>query len=51
MSKPRRVLGQYVKFTGMLNKYTGRSLLRQPLRPITRLAPSPVSLLLRALGP
>ena len=50
MSKPQRVLDQYVKFKGMLNKYTGRALLRPHLGPLTRLAISPSTVLLRTLG-
>lgn len=49
MSKPRLVIEQYVKFKGVLNKYTGRTALRAPLRPITRLVPSPISVLLKVL--
>ena len=48
--KPIRVLRELKAFRRVIDKYTSRRLLMKPLRPITRLIPSPIGILLRVLG-
>jgi hypothetical protein len=48
--KPIRVLSELRAFRNVLDKYTGRRQLMQPLTPIYRVIPSPAATLLRALG-
>jgi len=48
--KPRRVLSELRAFRSVIDKYTGRRLIMRPLRPIYRLIPSPIGILLGVLG-
>lgn len=48
--KPRGPLSQLRAFQSVIDKYTGRRLLMEPLRPIYRLIPSPAGILLKALA-
>lgn len=47
--KPRRVLSELRAFRGVIDKYSGRRLIMRPLRPIYRIIPSPIGVLLKAL--
>lgn len=48
--KPRGPLGQIKAFKRLVNRYTGRRFLTKPLRPIKRMFPSPMGVILRALS-
>jgi len=48
--KPRRPLSELRAFRSVIDRYTGRRLLTRPLRPIYRLTPSPIAILLQVLG-
>lgn len=48
--KPIRPLSELRAFQRTIDKYTGRRLIMRPLRPIYRLIPSPIAMLLQALG-
>lgn len=47
--KPRRPLSEMGAFRRTIDRYTGRRVMMKPLRPITRLIPSPARLFLGAL--